>query len=98
MTCGLTLELPQRSVLGPAPESISRHVAPPVRAGLAPGGPPISEAEWAERIQERCPQLRDTRLLRQVTWPTNEVHRHYTADQLERNVTKSTIHQRLADE
>lgn len=85
------------SSLGVARNTISKYVAPAVRAGLRPGGPPISEDEWAERIREWFPQLRDTRL-RQVTWSAIEVHRDYIADQLRRNVTMSTIHQRLVDE
>jgi transposase len=36
--------------------------------------------------------------LRQVTWPAIEAHRDYIVDQLKRNVTMATIHQRLSDE
>jgi transposase len=83
--------------LGVARNTISKYVAPAVLADLRPGGPPISEAEWAERIREWFPQLRDGRL-RQVTWPAIEAHRDYIVDQLKRNVTMATIHQRLSDE
>ena len=38
---------------------------------MAPGGPPVSEAEWRALAREWFPQLADTRL-RQVTWPEIE--------------------------
>jgi hypothetical protein len=42
-------------------------------AGMAPGGPPLGEAEWDAKVREWFPELADTRL-RQVTWPAIEPH------------------------
>jgi hypothetical protein len=64
---------------------------------MAPGGPAVSEADWAVLVRSWFPQLTDTRL-RQVTWGEIGRHRDYIAGQLKAGVTKATIHQRLADE
>jgi transposase len=78
-------------------KTIRKYVAPAVAAGIAPGGPERSQAQWAELVKGWFPELVDTRL-RQVTWPDIEVHRDYVAGQLEAGVTAATIHQRLRDE
>ena len=83
--------------LGVARNTIRRYVEPAIAAGFVPGGPPVSEAEWAALVQEWFPHLTDTRL-RQVTWPEFDRHREYIAEQLRAGVTKATIHQRLRDE
>ena len=83
--------------LGVDRKTIRKYLAPALAAGLAPGGPPVSEAGWAALVREWFPQLTDTRL-RQVTWGEIAVHRDYIAGQLKAGVTKATIHQRLADE
>ena len=83
--------------LGVDRKTIRKYLAPAVAAGMAPGGPPVSEADWAVLVRSWFPQLTDTRL-RQVTWGEIAVHRDYIAGQLEAGVTKATIHQRLADE
>jgi transposase len=85
------------SSLGVHRRTVSKYVAPAEAAGLRPGGPPLSEQEWAERVREWFPELADTRL-RQVTWPAIEKHHEYIAAQLETGVTMATIHQRLRDE
>jgi transposase len=83
--------------LGVDRKTIRKYLAPAVAAGMAPGGPPVSEADWAVLVRSWFPQLTDTRL-RQVTWGEIGRHRDYIAGQLKAGVTKATIHQRLADE
>ena len=78
-------------------KTIRKYVAPAIAAGLAPGAPARSQGEWARLVRGWFPELVDTRL-RQVTWPTIEVHRDYVAGQLAAGVTAATIHQRLRDE
>jgi hypothetical protein len=83
--------------LGVHRRTIGKYVAPAIAAGLHPGGPPLSEAEWAARVREWFPELADTRL-RQVTWPAIAEHHDYIAAQLKADVPMATIHQRLRDE
>ena len=83
--------------LGVDRKTIRKYLAPALAAGMAPGGPPVSEAGWAVLVRSWFPQLTDTRL-RQVTWGEIGRHRDYIAGQLKAGVTKATIHQRLADE
>jgi transposase len=83
--------------LGVDRRTISKYVAPAIAAGIRPGGPAISEAEWAELIRGWFPELADTRL-RQVTWPAIACHHDYITTQLSAGVTMATIHQRLRDE
>jgi transposase len=83
--------------LGVDRKTIRKYVAPAVAAGMTPGGPERSQAEWAELVRGWFPELVDTRL-RQVTWPAIEVHRDYIAEQLKAGVTAATVYQRLRDE
>ena len=83
--------------LGVDRKTIRKYTAPAVAAGLAPGGPPVSEAEWAARVRLWFPELADTRL-RQVTWPAIEAHHEFITAQLAAGVTVATIWQRLRDE
>ena len=46
-----------------------------------PGGPPVGEQVWEQRIAEWFPGVVDRRL-RQVTWPQIEAHRDYIVEQL----------------
>jgi len=46
-----------------------KYIAVAEAPGMAPGGPPLSEAEWDARVRAWFPELADTRL-RQVTWPS----------------------------
>jgi transposase len=78
-------------------KTIRKYTGPAIAAGIVPGGPGRSQAQWAELVRSWFPELTDTRL-RQVTWPGIEVHRDYIAAQLRENVTAATIHQRLRDE
>lgn len=83
--------------LGVDRKTIRKYLAPAVAAGLAPGGPPMGEADWRKLAGEWFPELADARL-RQVSWPGIEPHRDYIAEQLKEGVTVATIHQRLSDE
>jgi hypothetical protein len=83
--------------LGVDRKTIRKYVAPAVAAGISPGGPAKSEAEWQDLVRGWFPELADTRL-RQVTWPAIGEHHDYIAAQLKAGVRMSTIHQRLRDE
>ena len=83
--------------LGVNRKTLRKYTAPAVAAGIAPGGPPMDEADWRRLATEWFPQLTDHRL-RQVSWPGIEPHRDYIAAQLKAGVTVATIHQRLRDE
>ncbi len=83
--------------LGVARGTIRRYVEPAIAAGFVPGGPPMTETDWAPLVKEWFPHLTDTRL-RQVTWPDFDKHREYIAEMLRAGVSKATIHQRLRDE
>ena len=67
--------------LGLSRNTVRKYVAAAEAAGMVPGGPPVSQEEWAERAREWFPELADTRL-RQVTWPAIGEHRDYIAEQL----------------
>ena len=83
--------------LGVDRRTIRKYTAPAVAAGMRPGGPPVSEARWAELARGWFPELTDT-TLRQVTWPAIAEHHGFVTAQLEAGVTMATIHQRLRDE
>ena len=54
--------------LGVDRKTLRKYTAPAVAAGMAPGGPPMAEADWRRLAAEWFPQLVDHRL-RQVSWP-----------------------------
>jgi transposase len=83
--------------LGLSRNTVRKYVAAAEAAGMAPGGPAVSQERWAELAREWFPELADT-WLRQVTWPAIEEHRDYIVAQLAAGVTVATIHQRLAGE
>lgn len=83
--------------LGVDRKTIRKYIAPAVAAGLVPGGPPLSQPQWAVLVAGWFPQLTDT-ALRQVTWPQIAVFHEYIREQLEAGVSQATIHQRLRDE
>lgn len=83
--------------LGVDRKTVTKYVSPAVTAGLAPGGPPKPQAEWAELVRGWFPELADMRL-RQTTWPEIEQYRDYIVAMLGAGVTKQTIWQRLRDE
>ncbi|MER5700244.1 IS21 family transposase [Streptomyces mirabilis] len=82
--------------LGVDRKTIRKYLAPAEAAGMAPGGPPMSEVDWAKLIKSWFPELASRRL-NQLTWPEIEQHRDYIKQLLE-TTTVTTIHQRLRDE
>jgi transposase len=84
------------SSLGVDPKTVRKYVLPAEDAGLVPGGPPLSRAEWAELVRGWFPELVDARV-RSLTFPTIDAHRQRIKDMLETN-TVTTVHQRLRDE
>ena len=83
--------------LGVDRKTLRKYIAPAEAAGIAPGGPPKTELEWAELVRGWFPQLADTRL-RQVTWPAIGEHHDFIAVQLEAGVRVPAIWQRLRSE
>jgi hypothetical protein len=83
--------------LGVHRRTIRKYVAPAIAAGLAPGDPPLSEAQWATWVREWFPELADARL-RQVTWPAIAQHHDRIAAGLRAGEPMATIHRRLRDE
>ena len=83
--------------LGVDRKTIRKYLAPAIAAGVEPGGPAMTTADWAVQVGRWFPEITDTRL-RQTTWPEIERHRDYIADMLKIGVTQATIHQRLRDE
>lgn len=82
--------------MGVDPKTVRKYVAVAQGAGLAPGGPPLSEEEWRAKVRAWFPGLAETRL-RQPSWPEIDRHR----DEIEKLVgvvPASVIHQRLVDE
>jgi transposase len=85
------------SSLGIDPKTVRKYVAPAEAAGLSPGGPPLSRAEWAELVRGWFPELVDAKA-RSLTWPVIDSHREMIKTLLEAEVTVTTVHQRLRDE
>ena len=67
--------------LGVDRKTIKKYVTPAIEAGIAPGGPVMTAADWAELTGKWFPMVTDTRL-RRTTWPQIERHRDYVADML----------------
>lgn len=84
------------SSLGVDPKTVRKYVAKAVEAGLVPGGPPPSRAEWAELVRGWFPELVDAKS-RSRTFGAIEAQRERIADMLGTN-TVTTVHQRLRDE
>ena len=76
--------------------TVARYTAPARAEGMAPGGPPITEAEWREKLRRWFPKLYDTRLVR-PTWDEIAAH-HDRIGELLGQVPLSVAHQRLVDE
>ena len=83
--------------LGLSRNTVRKYVAAAESAGMAPGGPAVSQEEWGRLARAWFPELADTRL-RQVTWPAIGEHRDYIVEQMAAGVTMATIWQRLRDE
>ncbi|MFJ3659400.1 hypothetical protein ACIPPM_02910 [Streptomyces sp. NPDC090119] len=62
--------------LGVDRKTVRKSLASAEAAGIIPGGPPMSEADWSKLIKEWFPGLIGRRL-RQVTWPDIDQHRDY---------------------
>ncbi len=84
------------SSLAVDPKTVRKYTVKAIEAGLAPGGPPLSEEAWSALVAEWFPDIVD-RGLRQVTWPEIEGHREQIKGWLG-VVTVATIHQRLRDD
>ncbi|EST17936.1 IS21 family transposase [Streptomyces roseochromogenus] len=82
--------------LGLDRKTIRKYLAPAEAAGITPGGPPMSEPDWAKLIKSWFPEQANRRL-NQLTWPEIEKHRDYVVELLN-TCTVTTIHQRLRDE
>ncbi|GGV83112.1 hypothetical protein GCM10010228_58940 [Streptomyces massasporeus] len=82
--------------LGVDRKTIRKYLAPAEAAGITPGGPPMSEADWAKLLRSWFPELASRRL-NQLRWAEIEPHRDYVKSLLE-TTTVTTIHQRLGDE
>jgi transposase len=82
--------------LGVDPKTVRKYVAPAEAAGLSPGGPPLSRAEWASLAAGWFPELADAKA-RSLTWPAIDAHRERIEPMLDTN-TVTTVHQRLRDE
>ena len=82
--------------LGIDPKTVRKYVAPAEAAGLVPGGPALSRAEWAELVRGWFPELVDGRA-RSRLFPVIDVHRERIAEMLKTN-TVTTVHQRMRDE
>ncbi|WJV51624.1 hypothetical protein [Streptomyces flavofungini] len=82
--------------LGVDRKTVRKYLAPAEAAGITPGGPPMSEADWAKQLKSWFPELA-SRKLNQVRWGEIEPHRDHVKSLLE-TTTVTTIHQRLRDE
>lgn len=76
--------------------TVRKYVAPAEAAGLVPGGPRLSRAEWVELVRGWFPELIDAKA-RSLTYPEINTHRSRIEAMLETN-TVTTVHQRLRDE
>jgi len=77
-------------------ETVRRYVAPAMAAGIMPGGPRLSRAEWAGLVAGWFPQLVDAKA-RSLTFGVINEHRDRVEAMLRTN-TVTTVHQRLRDE
>jgi hypothetical protein len=82
--------------LGGDRKTVRKYLAPTEAAGITPGGPPMSETDWANLLKSWFPELA-SRKLNQVRWAEIEPHRKDVKSLLE-TTTVTTIHQRLRDE
>jgi transposase len=82
--------------LGVDPKTVRKYIVPAEAAGLVPGGPPLSRAEWATLVADWFPELVDAKA-RSLTWPLIDAHRERIGPMLATN-TVTTVHQRLRDE
>ena len=83
--------------LGLSKTTVLKYLVAPISAGMAPGGPPVSEQRWAELAAGWFPELADRRL-RQVTWGQFDAHKEFIGGQLDVGTQPSVIYQRLRDQ
>jgi len=76
--------------------TVRKYVAPAEAAGLEPGGPALSRAEWVELVRGWFPELVDAKA-RSLTYAEINTHRDLIEAMLATN-TVTTVHQRLRDE
>ena len=82
--------------LGLDRKTVRKYTARAVAAGMAPGGPALSAAEWAARVRAWFPELTDPRARSSVHGQIAAFHAY-----IEKHLgstTLATIHQRLRDE
>jgi len=82
--------------LGTDPKTVRKYVAKAEEAGISPGGPPLSQAEWGALVRGWFPELVDARA-RSLTYASVHEHHDRIEGMLETN-TVATVHQRLRDE
>ena len=75
--------------LGGRPEDGAQVCGAGGGAGLAPGGPPLSRAEWATMVAGWFPELVDAKA-RSLTWPLIDAHRERIEPMLATN-TVTTV-------
>src|SRR5260370_612227 len=83
--------------LGLSRNTVRKYVAAAEAAGMVPGGPAVSQEEWARLAREWVPELADTRL-RQGTWAAVGEDPDYLGAQVGARVTVAPLHQRVRDE
>ena len=84
------------SSLGIDPKTVRKYTQPATAAGILPGGPPLSAADWKGLVEGWFPEIVD-RSMRQSTWPEIEPH-HERIKGWIGEVTVATMHQRLRDD
>jgi len=82
--------------LGLDRKTVRKYTSRAEGAGMAPGGPALSAAEWAAKVGEWFPELSDPRARSSVHGQIAPFHT-YIAKRLP-TTTLATIHQRLRDE
>lgn len=76
--------------------TVRKYVAPAEAAGMVPGGPALSRAEWLKLAREWFPELIDAKA-RSLTFGEINQHRNRIETMLETNKV-TTVWQRLRDE
>src|SRR5690606_4960894 len=71
--------------LGVDRKTVTKYIAPAIEAGMVPGGPALTQAQWSVLVRDWFPGLVDTSL-RQVTWPEIGRHHEYITGQLKLGV------------
>jgi hypothetical protein len=78
------------SSLGIDDETVRTYVGSAEAAGLAPGGPPLGRAEWADLMAGWFPEMVDARVGSR-TFPVINDHREGIADMLKTNTVAPCI-------